>query len=443
MKQGKEQSLRQREVLFTLEGRPGLGLVLPFAMQQILAMFVTNMVPIGIIAAAASPALTEAEIYSLMQSAMIAAGIATFIQVTPIGRLGSGLPVFMGVSFTFVVPLSAIAAKNGYGAVTGTVLIGGILEGLLGLTVRYWRNVMAPVVSAVVVTGIGLSLLGTAARSFGGGYTEDFGSLHNIFIGAVTLLVCLLWTVLARGGKKQLSILVGLAAGYGTALLFGKVDLSGLTAGGWIAFPKLLPYRPVFRLDAIISVAIIYLVSATETLGDASALTGGALHRELTPEETAGVLTIDGFGSVLSGLLGGTPVTSYSENIGLTIMTKVVNRNVARVGGIIMVLAGFFPPVGRFFGTVPKPVIGGILMMVLGQILVSGVEMIAEAGFTTRNKLITAISLSVAIGFTASSEVDIWSHFPVAIQSIFSQNVVAVMFVAALVLNLILPKNMD
>ena len=165
MKQGKEQSLRQREALFTLEGRPGLGLVLPFAMQQILAMFVTNMVPIGIIAAAASPALTEAEIYSLMQSAMIAAGIATFIQVTPIGRLGSGLPVFMGVSFTFVVPLSAIAAKYGYGAVTGTVLIGGILEGLLGLTVRYWRNIMAPVVSAVVVTGIGLSLLGTAARS--------------------------------------------------------------------------------------------------------------------------------------------------------------------------------------------------------------------------------------------------------------------------------------
>lgn len=443
MKQRKGHSPGQSETLYTLEGNPGLGMVLPFAMQQILAMFVTNMVPIGIIAAAASPTLTEAEIYSLMQSAMIAAGIATFIQVTPIGMLGSGLPIFMGVSFTFVVPLSAIAAQYGYGAVTGTVLIGGLFEGLLGLAVRYWRNVMAPVVSAVVVTGIGLSLLGTAARSFGGGYAEDFGSLHNIFIGGVTMLACLLWVVLARGGKKQLSILVGLAVGYVTALLFGKVDLSGLTDGGWIALPKLLPYRPVFRLDAIVSVAIIYLVSATETLGDASALTGGALHRELTPKETTGVLTTDGFGSVLSGLLGGTPVTSYSENIGLTIMTKVVNRNVARVGGIIMIIAGFFPPVGRFFGTVPKPVIGGILMMVLGQILVSGVEMIAEAGFTTRNKLIAAISLSVAIGFTASTEADIWSHFPVAIQSVFSQNVVSVIFVSALVLNLVLPKNMD
>ena len=275
MKQNKKYASGQRSALYTLEGNPGLGMVLPFSLQQILAMFVTNMVPIGIIAAAASPALTEAEIFRLMQSAMIAAGIATILQATPIGKLGSGLPVFMGVSFTFVVPLSAIAAKYGYGAVTGTVLVGGLFEGLLGLTVRYWRRVMAPIVSAVVVTGIGLSLLSTAARSFGGGYAEDFGSVHNILIGFVTLQACLLWMVLAKGGKRQLSILVGLAAGYVAALLFGKVDLSGLTADGWVALPKLLPYRPFFRIDAIISIAIIYLVSATETLGDASALAGG------------------------------------------------------------------------------------------------------------------------------------------------------------------------
>ena len=443
MKKDAQPRSGQVAALYTLEENPGLGKTLPFSLQQIFAMFVTNMVPIGIIGAAAMPALSEAEILRLMQAAMIAAGIATFIQATPIGKLGSGLPVFMGLSFTFVVPLSTIAAKYGYGAVTGTVLIGGLFEGLLGLTVQYWRKLMAPIVSAVVVTGIGLSLLSTAARSFGGGYVEDFGSLPNILIGTVTLLVCLLWTVLTKGAKKQLSILVGLAAGYVAALLFGKVDLSGLTAGGWFSLPKLLPYRPVFRVDAIFSIAIIYLVSATETLGDASALTGGTLHRELTKDETTGVLTIDGFGSVLSGLLGGTPVTSYSENVGLTIMTKVVNRHVARLGGVIMILAGFFPPVSRFFGTVPKPVTGGILLIVLGQILVSGVEMIAEAGFTPRNKLIVAISLSIAIGFTASTEAGIWNSFPVAIQSIFSQNVVAVIFVIALVMNLVLPRDPD
>lgn len=429
--------------LYTLDGNPGLGRVLPYSVQQILAMFVTNIVPIGIIGAAASPALTQAEILSLMQSAMIAAGIATFIQATPIWKLGSGLPIFMGVSFTFVVPLSAIAAKHGYSAVIGAVLVGGLFEGVLGLTVRYWRRLMAPIVSAVVVTGIGLSLLSTAARSFGGGYTDDFGSLSNIVIGTVTLVVCLLWSVFIKGGKKQLSILAGLAAGYITALIFGKVDLSGLGEGGWFALPRILPYRPMFKPDAIISVCIIYLVSATETLGDASAVVGAVMNRPLTRQEMTGALTIDGIGSFISGLLGGTPVTSYSENVGLTIMTGVINRNVARVGGVIMVIAGLFPPVGSLISSIPSPVIGGILLMVLGQILVSGFEMIAEAGFTARNKLIAAISLSVAIGFTTSTEAGIWGNFPVAVQSIFAQNVVAVIFVIALILNLALPKDMD
>lgn len=116
-------------------------------------------------------------------------------------------------------------------------------------------------------------------------------------------------------------------------------------------------------------------------------------------------------------------LTSYSENIGLTILTGVVNRNVARVGGVILVLCGLFPPIAQFVDTIPKSVIGGVLILVLGQILVSGMEMIAEAGFTNRNKLIASISLSVAIGFTASTEAGIWDSFPAAVQTIFAQNV--------------------
>lgn len=275
------------------------------------------------------------------------------------------------------------------------------------------------------------------------GYVEDFGSLPNIVIGTVTIAGSLLWMALAKGAKKQLSILIGIAAGYIAALLFGKVDFSVLHGVRWFALPRFLPYQPQFRWDAIVSVAIIYLVSATETLGDASAITGGLLHRPLTREEMTGALTIDGFGSFISGLLGGTPVTSYSENVGLTIMTGVVNRNVARVGGVVLIISGLFPPVSRFIGTIPEPVIGGMFLIVMGQIMTSGFEMIADAGFTARNKLITAISLSVAIGFTGATEAGIWSSFPVAIQSIFSQNVVAVIFVLALALNIVLPKNME
>lgn len=429
--------------LNTLEGNPGFRRVFPFALQQVLAMFVTNLVPIGLIIAAAVPALSQEESMHLVQTMMIAAGLATILQATPIWKIGSGLPIFMGASFTFAIPLAAIAAKHGYGAVTGTVLAGGLLEGALGLTVRYWKKLVAPIVSAVVVTGIGLSLFASAARSFGGGYAEDFGSLPNILIGTVTMAVCLIWEVKAKGTKKQFAILAGMIAGYVTALLLEKVDLRALHVSGWFSLPKILPYKPVFHLDAIISVGIIYLVSATETLGDCAAFTAGVLHREPSREEVTGVLMLDGLGSFLSGLLGGTPVTSYSENIGLSIMTGVANRNVARCGGILLVLAGLFPPVAGFMGTVPKPVIGGVLMIVMGQIMVSGIEMIAAAGFNSRNKLITAISLSVAIGFTTSTEAGIWSSFPVAVQSVFSQNVVAVIFIIAILLNLVLPKSID
>ena len=430
-----------KDPLHELKGKVSPLRALPFSLQQILAMFVTNIVPIGIVAAAASPSLSPNEVLVLVQNAMIAAGIATFIQATPVWKLGSGLPIFMGVSFTFMVPLTAVAAKHGYGAVVGTVLAGGVFEGILGLTARWWKKIIAPIVSAVVVTGIGLSLLSTAARSFGGGYVQDFGSVPNLVIGLVTLLVCLLWQIFMKGTKKQVSILAGLAAGYVTALLFGKVDLSGLTEGGWFALPKLLPYAPVFRLDAVISICIIYLVSATETIGDASALVSGALHRDITPEEVTGALTADGFGSALGGLLGVTPVTSYSENVGLTILTGVVNRRVARVGALIMILCGLFPPVGQFMRSIPTPVIGGVLLMVIGQILVSGFQMIAEAGFTPRNKIIVSLSLAMGIGFTASTEAGIWSALPVAVQSIFAQNIVSVIFVVALVMNLLLPKK--
>ncbi len=433
---------RGAEALYHLEGFPGWLRVLPFSLQQVMAMFVSNLVPIGLITVAAVPALSQQEILMITQHAMIAAGIATFVQATPIWKIGSGLPVFMGVSFTFVVPLCAIAAKYGYSGVVGTVLAGGLMEGLLGLTVRYWRKLISPIVSALVVMGIGLSLLSTAARNFGGGYSEGFGDISNLVIGFVTVMAILLWTVLVRGTRKQLSILAGVTAGYLTALAMGKVDFSGLAGVDLFELPRILPFKPTFHIGAMISIAIIYLVSATETLGDGSAVTGGALKRGMTREETRGILLVDGLGSSVAGLFGVSPVTSYSECVGLTIMTGVVNRYVARVGALILILAGLFPPVGSFVSTIPKPVIGGVMLMVMGQILLSGVEMIAEAGFTQRNKLISAVSLSIAVGFTTGTEADLWKNFPLSIQTIFSSNVVAVIFVLALFLNLVLPKDM-
>ena len=427
--------------LYLIDGRPKFLQALPHSFQHVLTMFVTNLVPIATISAAARPAIPDEAVLWMIQAALIASGIATILQSTPVWKIGSGLPIFMGLSFTFIVPLSAIAAKHGYGTVIGTVLVGGVFEGILGMTVKYWKGLIAPIVSALVVTGIGIALLPTAARRFGGGNGGDFGSVPNLVIGGVTIMAGLTWMVWVKGTKRQLSILAGLAAGYITALFLGRVDLRGVLDGAWFALPRFLPFRPAFRIDAIVSVMIVYLVSASETLGDGSAVAGGILHRSMTKEEMTGALTVDGFGSALSALFGATPVTSYSENVGLSIMTGVVSRKVMRIGGAILIVTGFFPIVGRIAGTIPDAAIGGVLLMVMGQILVSGIAMIADAGFTMRNRMIAAISLSMSIGFTASSEKGIWVNFPTMIQTIFSQNVIAFIFVTALLLNLILPKD--
>lgn len=427
--------------IYQLEGRVPLLKAIPFGLQHILAMFVANLTPIAIIAAAGG--LSQAEIAILLQNAMFIAGIATLIQLYPIWKIGSGLPIVMGVSFTFVTVLSTAAANYGYPAVIGAVLAGGIFEGTLGLLAKYWRRLIAPVVAASVVTAIGMSLFSVGARSFGGGYAADFGSAENLLLGTITLIVCLLWNSFAKGYLKQLSVLAGLVVGYIAAIFMGKVDLSVIFSGGYVSLPKLLPYAPEFHAGAILSVCIIFLVSAAETIGDTTAMVSTGLNREIEEKEILGSLACDGYASTLSALLGCPPVTSFSQNVGLVAMTKVVNRFTIMTGAGCMILAGLLPPVGNFFASLPESVLGGCTIMMFGTIMTSGMQMLARAGFTQRNITIAALSLSVGVGFTAASEIDLWRIFPEMVQSVFSANVVAVVFIVSIVLNLVLPKNME
>ena len=427
--------------IYKLDGRVPLLKAVPFGLQHILAMFVANLTPITIIAAAGG--LSQAEIAILLQNAMFIAGIATLIQLFSVWKIGSRLPIVMGVSFTFVTVLSTVAVNYGYPAVIGAVICGGIFEGTIGLFAKYWRKIISPVVAATVVTAIGYSLLTVGARSFGGGYAEDFGSATNLLLGTITLAVCLGWNILAKGYLKQLSVLVGLVVGYIVAIPMGKVDLSVIFSEGVVSLPKILPYTPEFHMGAIFSVAIIFMVSAAETIGDTTALVSGGLDRDITSEEISGSLACDGYASVISAFFGCPPVTSFSQNVGLINMTKVVNRFTIATGAGCMILAGLLPPVGNFFASLPESVLGGCTIMMFGTIMVSGIEMLAKAGFTQRNITIAALSLSVGIGFTAASEIGLWGIFPELIQSVFSANVVAVVFVVSIVLNLVLPKNME
>lgn len=438
-----EKSVARMENIYKLDGRVPIGKAIPFGLQHVLAMFVSNLAPITIIAGAAQPALTQQEIAMLLQNAMFAAGIATFIQLYPVWKIGAKLPIVMGVSFTFVTILSTIAANFGYPTVIGAVIVGGCFEGVLGLLAKYWKRIITPIVAATVVTAIGFSLFTVGARSFGGGYSDDFGSAENLIIATVTLLTCIGWSIFVKGYMKQLSVLAGLIVGYILSIFMGKVDLSLIFSDGFVSLPRLFPFTPQFNIGAILSVCIIFLVSAAETIGDTTAMVASGLNREITEKEISGSLACDGFGSSISGLFGCAPVTSFSQNVGLIAMTKVVNRFTIATGAVAMLLAGLLPPVGHFFASLPQCVLGGCTIMMFGSIVVSGMQMIASCGFSQRNIVIASLSLAVGIGFTSSTESSIWHIFPSIVQTVFGENVVAVVFVVALILSAILPQNME
>lgn len=427
--------------LFQLDGRVPVLKAIPFGLQHILAMFVANLTPITLIGVASG--LSQDQIAFLLQNAMFVAGIATLVQLYPVWKVGSKLPIVMGVSFTFVAILSYVGATYGYPSAIGAILVGGIFEGVLGLLAKYWKKIITPIVAASVVTSIGFSLFSVGTRSFGEGYTDSFGSAENLILGTVTLAACLLFNIFAKGYKKQLSVLFGLFVGYVLAIFMGKVDLSVIMSEGLIALPHLLPFKPEFHLGAIIGVAVIFLVSAAETIGDTSALVNSGLNREVSEKEISGSLACDGFCSSISSLFGCPPITSFSQNIGLINMTGVVNRFTIATGAICMILAGLLPPIGNFFATLPESVLGGCTIMMFGTILTSGIQMISKAGFNQRNVTIVALSLAVGIGFTSGTEADIWHIFPQIVQDVFAGNCVAVVFVVSIVLSLILPKDME
>lgn len=393
------------ENLYKLDGKVPILKAILFGLKHILAMFVANLSPITLIGLASS--LKQTEIAFLLQNAMFIAGIVTLIQLYPIWKIGSRLPIVMSVSFNFVAILTYVGATYGYASAMGAVLIGGLIEGCLGLLARYWKKIITPIVAASVITSIDFSLFSVGTRSFGGGYSESFGSAKNLLLGIITLAACLLFNIFAKSYWKQLSVLFGLIVGYILAIFMGKVDLSVIFNGGLIALSHLLPFKMKFDLGAIIAVVVIFLVSATETIGDTSALVNSGLNREVTEEEISDSLACDGFCSSISSLFGCPPITSFSQNVSLINITKVVNRFTIATGAICMILVGLLPPIGNFFSSLPESVLGGGTIMMFGTILTSGIEMIAKAGFNQRNVTIVALSLAVGIGFTSGTEADV------------------------------------
>jgi len=426
--------------LYKLDGRVPVAKALPFGLQHVLAMFVSNITPIMILASAMG--LDSVTSGMLIQNCMIIAGIGTLVQLYPVWRIGSRLPIVMGISFTFLSLAISIGAAQGMGTLIGAVIIGGLVEGVLGLFAKYWIKLIPHVVAATVVTAIGFSLLPIGANSFAGGQgAADFGSIDNWIVGTITLLSCLLCQVFAKGFLRSLSVLVGLIIGYVAAISLGMIDFSGIAEQPVFSFPHFLPFKPEFNIGAILSVVAVYLVSATETIGDTSALCNSALKRTPSTKEMGAAVSCDGFVSTVSGLFGCTPITSFSQNVGLAAMSGVVNRFTIALGAIIMIFGGIFPAVGYALTTIPQAVLGGCTLLMFGSILFAGFGMMARCGFSQRNMVIVSLSLSVGLGFTQATEM--FNIFPELVRTVFANNCVAVVFLLAVILNLVLPKEKE
>lgn len=426
--------------VYELDGRIPLGKAIPFGLQHVLAMFVANITPIMILAGVVG--LDTSVSAALIQNCMIIAGIGTLVQLYPIWRVGSRLPIVMGISFTFLSLAIGIATTKGMGTLMGAVIVGGVVEGCLGLFPDKWTKLIPHIVAATVVTAIGFSLLPIGANSFAGGQgAADFGSWQNWVVGTVTLLTCLIAQLVNHQTVRSLSVLIGLIVGYVLALCMGMVDFSHLSEVSVAALPTLLPFTPEFHLDAILAIVCVYLVSATETIGDTSAICSGALGRNVHQKEMGASVACDGFVSVVAGLFGCTPITSFSQNVGLAAMTKVVNRFAIATGACILILGGLFPIVGNILATIPQAVLGGCTIMMFGSILFAGFQMMSRCGFSQRNMIIVSLSLSVGLGFTSVTQ--LFSIFPQIVQTVFAENCVAVVFLLAVILNLVLPKEKE
>ena len=452
---------------YSFEGEMPLGQAIPLGLQHVLAMFVGNLTPLLIIGGACGimggTDFVNLQI-SLLQNAMIIAGIVTLIQLYGIGPCGGKVPIIMGTSSGFIGVFSSVVATLGsgvmaYGAILGASIIGGIFEGVLGFFLKPLRRFFPSVVTGTVVLSIGLSLIAVGINSFGGGFkTKDFGSMENLGLGLFVLIVILCFKHGTKGFFSSSSILFGIIAGYIAAFIMGMVlPTTGVTAkgvtftkswvlnwdkvanAGWFAVPEFMPVDIIFDMRAIIPVCIMFIVTAVETVGDISGVMEGGLEREATDKELAGGVICDGLGSSFAALFGVLPNTSFSQNVGLVAMTKVVNRFALATGAVFLILCGLIPKLGALVSIMPQSVLGGAAVMMFSSIVVSGIQLITKEKLTPRNLTIVAVALGVGYGMGANP--GILAHAPAAIKLIFGGSGIVPAALVAIILNIVLPQD--
>ena len=448
-------------------GKMPLKQAIPLGLQHVLAMFVGNLTPLLIICGACGISGSEEFAHlqvSLLQNAMFVAGVVTLVQLYAIGPIGGKVPIIMGTSSGFIGVFKSVADTMGggvatYGAIMGASIIGGLVEGVLGAFIKPLRKFFPSVVTGTVVLSIGLSLISVGVNSFGGGSSaKDFGSAENLLLALFVLIVILMVKHWTKGLASNSAILIGIIAGYAAAVIMGLLlPNSGITADGaeytkawvlnwnkvaeasWISIPEFLPVRPVFDIRAIAPIIIMFIVTAVETVGDISGVIEGGMDREATDKELSGGVICDGIGSSFAALFGILPNTSFSQNVGLVTMTKIVNRTALASGAVFLILCGLIPKLGAIISIMPQAVLGGAAVMMFSSIVVSGIQLITKEHMTPRN--LTIVSVALGVGYGMGANTAILAQTPQAVQLIFGGSGIVPAALVAILLNLLLPKD--
>ena len=455
---------------YEFKGKLPLKQAIPLGLQHVLAMFVGNLTPILIITSACAAAGGAEEFaaiqVALLQNAMLVAGLVTLVQLFSIGPIGGEVPIIMGTSSGFIGVFSSVANVMGggilaYAAIMGASIIGGLFEIVLGAFLKPLRRFFPAVVTGTVVLSIGLSLISVGVGSFGGGSSaKDFGSIENLLIGLVVMVIILALKHGTKGMTSSSCILIGIICGYIIcSILPFFLETTGVTAEGieytkawvlnwnkvaeasWFSIPKLLPVKPVFDARAILPVLIMFIVTAVETVGDISGVTEGGMNREATDRELSGGVMCDGLGSSFAALFGVLPNTSFSQNVGLVTMTKIVNRIALACGAVFLVLCGLFPKLAAIISIMPQSVLGGAAVIMFASIVMSGIQLVTAKPLTARN--ITIVSVALGLGYGIGANGAILSQLPSSVKLIFGGSGIVPAAIVAILLNILLPKDME
>lgn len=424
-----------RSLVYDVDEVPPLREGLALGAQHLVAMLLGNITPPLLIAGALGLAAGETGV--LVQAVLLVAGLSTLVQAYPIGPVGGRIPIVMGTSIAFVGGSIAVGSRAGLAAVFGACLVAAVVEVVIGFSFTRVRRWFPPLVTSVVVMLIGLTLIPVGVDYAAGGIgAEDYGSMRNLGIAAVVLLVTLILNQYASGFLAYASVLAGVVVGYVLSVISGAVDFSAVSSAAWLSVPRPLPFGLTFEWSAILIMAFIYVISSIETIGDITGVIAAA-GREPTDRELKGGLVADGASSGLAALFGAFPTTSYSQNVGLVNFTGVVSRHVTAVAGGLLVLLGLVPKISAGLATIPPAVIGGAGLVMFSMIFASGAAIFRRSvPLTQRSLVILAIAVGLGLGVELRPEA--LQHLPEGVRNFIGTGLITG-GLSALLLNAILP----